>query len=106
MGNEYYKVLGLAKNASEKEIKIAFRKLARKYHPDVNQNDDELTTVGISISNDKKYFFISVSSYDSGETYYFTEENINLVLISPRIENVLYSITHHEGKFLIVTNKN
>ena len=40
MGNEYYKVLGLAKNASEKEIKIAFRKLARKYHPDVNQNDE------------------------------------------------------------------
>lgn len=36
---DYYKVLGIAKNASEKEIKKAYRKLARQYHPDVNPND-------------------------------------------------------------------
>ena len=50
MGNEYYKVLGLAKNASDKEIKIAFRKLARKYHPDVNQNDDGLKNKFLKIN--------------------------------------------------------
>ncbi len=33
---DYYKVLGLPKDASEKEIKAAFRRLARKHHPDVN----------------------------------------------------------------------
>jgi curved DNA-binding protein len=36
---DYYATLGLAKSASDKEIKQAFRKLARKYHPDVNPGD-------------------------------------------------------------------
>ena len=38
-GKDYYSIMGVSRGATEKEIKQAFRKLARKYHPDINPGD-------------------------------------------------------------------
>lgn len=38
---DYYEIMGLAKNATPGDIKNAYRKLARKLHPDLNPGDEE-----------------------------------------------------------------
>jgi molecular chaperone DnaJ len=41
VSRDYYDVLGVSRNASEAEIKKAFRQLARTLHPDVNKHDPQ-----------------------------------------------------------------
>ena len=62
---DYYKILGIDKKAGDKDIKKAYRKLARKYHPDLNPNDkivekkfkeiNEANEVLSNAENRKKY---------------------------------------------------
>src|ERR1700734_10164 len=58
---DYYGVLGIKKTATSDEIRKAFRKLARKYHPDVNPGDKkaeekfkEISEANDVLSDDKK----------------------------------------------------
>ncbi|WP_158892802.1 molecular chaperone DnaJ [Amycolatopsis anabasis] len=60
MARDYYGTLGVAKNATDQEIKRAYRKLARELHPDVNPSDDaqhrfaEVTTAYEVLSDPQK----------------------------------------------------
>ncbi|MFH1506499.1 MAG: DnaJ domain-containing protein, partial [archaeon] len=40
MGKDYYKIIGVSKDASKEEIKKAYKRLAKKYHPDLNKDPD------------------------------------------------------------------
>lgn len=51
MAKDLYEVLGVSKTASEAEIKSAYRKLARKYHPDLNKDDKSAAEKFKEISN-------------------------------------------------------
>jgi molecular chaperone DnaJ len=55
---DYYEVLGLAKNSSDDDIKAAYRKLASKYHPDKVQGDAEKAAVEVKFKEAKEAYEI------------------------------------------------
>ena len=53
VAKDYYEILGVKKDASAKDIKRAFRKLALKYHPDKNKDDPEAEKKFVEIAKGK-----------------------------------------------------
>ena len=47
----YYEILAIEKDASDQEIKLAYRRLAKKYHPDLNKDDPRAKEKFIEIKN-------------------------------------------------------
>lgn len=77
-GKDYYGILGISKSASDKDVKAAYRKMARKYHPDVNPGDkaaearfkqiNEAFEV-LSDAEKRKKFDQYGSDYENAEAY-------------------------------------
>ena len=54
---DYYEVLGVSKDASDAELKKAFRSLARKHHPDKNPDDDDAVDEMMELAEDESIGF-------------------------------------------------
>ena len=70
------------------------------------EEKSEAFTVGISLSSDEKYFFITTSDHNTSEQYYFevTEKNPKPKLIIKRKKGVIYSVNSWGGYFYCHTN--
>ena len=76
-----------------------------KVHTKLYEIMDKLYSVGISMSEDKEYFFIRSSSFDTSDIYYFTLMDDTIKHFTKKVDGMLYSVDHHENTFFIVTNK-
>lgn len=102
-GNKtYYEILQVKNNATEEEIKIAFKKLAKQYHPDLNQNNQYATANFqklneaynvLSDANKRRIYDESLTSktrsynstyetYYQNSSYYYGNNNINYSLLN------------------------
>lgn len=78
MSKDYYKILGVSRDASKEEIKRAYKKLAKKYHPDINKSPEaqekfkEISEAAAVLTDDKKR-----QQYDQFGTTDFGSEGFN-----------------------------
>lgn len=103
---DYYKTLGIEKNATEEDIKKAYRKLARKYHPDLNPNDQEANkkfqqineaNEVLSDPGKRKKYDAYGEHWQHAEQYEQAKQSRSQS--SPGWEGYTYSGDQHEGDF-------
>ncbi|MBN1213888.1 MAG: J domain-containing protein [Candidatus Lokiarchaeota archaeon] len=102
---DYYKILGIDKNASKDEIKSAFRKMARKYHPDVNPDEaksgetfKKINEAYRILSDDKKKEMYDKFGVVEGEMPSYDQAGGQRVYRGPNGSTVYYSTSGMPGE--------
>ena len=79
MKKDYYEVLGVSKNASDAEIKSAFRKLAKKYHPDVSKEPDAAEKF-----KEAQEAYSVLSDKDKRSKYYQMKDMVKMIILKQK----------------------
>jgi tetratricopeptide (TPR) repeat protein len=111
MKESYYHVLGLNQNATPEEIKEAYRKLAKKYHPDANQGDPEaeekfkkINEAYQTLTNDSKKDLYDLSTFDEEMYHYYRrQQTFRRGFHTRHRERTTYSVrTKLQGAIVVV----
>ena len=93
---DYFKILGISRNATDKEIKSAFRKLARQFHPDLHPHDENAESEFKEINENGEVYDV-----DEIESWFENEGSWNVKEVRSRIVN----ISHYAQSKFEQTNK-
>ncbi|NPA52195.1 MAG: DnaJ domain-containing protein [Aquificae bacterium] len=108
---DFYKLLGIPKDATSKQIKVAYRNLAKKYHPDINKSDDEkfkmITQAYKTLIDPEKRKIYDKKLYQNSKIKSSLEKTLEKILLSKHIKKDIYkTLTLSLEEAYTGTNKN